>query len=252
MLPRAGDFDYEAHGGGYGALRRPDPRIAAVLHAALGPARTVLNVGAGAGSYEPEDRHVLAVEPSATMRSERPRHLVPAIRGAAEVLPFDDDSVDASMAVLTVHQWSDRAAGLAEMRRVTRGPVVILTFDPDAMDRLWLFTYAPELLARERERFPTIAAIRGALGRDTTIAPLPVPFDCTDGFAEAFYGRPESFLDPKVRAAQSGWGFVEAGANVRVIDELARDLETGVWDRRYGFLRSQATFDGAVRVIVSR
>ncbi len=187
----AGDYDYDQHGHGYSSRRQADPRIAAFIHAALGPARTVLNVGAGAGSYEPEDRYVLAVEPSATMRAQRPGHLMPAIRGLAEALPLDDDAVDASMATLTVHQWADRAAGLREMRRVTRGAVVILTFDPDAFDRFWLFEYAPELAEIERRRFPSIATLCGALGEATEVRPVPIPLDCTDGFAEAFYGRPE-------------------------------------------------------------
>src|ERR1700761_1260829 len=124
-----GDFDYDAHGQGYARQRRADPRIAALVHAALGPARTVLNVGAGAGSYEPEDRHVIAIEPSAAMRVQRPAHLSPAIHGIAETLPLDDRSVDAAMAMVTVHQWGDLEAGLAELVRVTRGPIVVMTFD---------------------------------------------------------------------------------------------------------------------------
>ena len=134
----AGDWDYERHGHGYTAFRRPDPRIAAQVHRALGPARTVLNVGAGAGSYEPEGRYVLAVEPSAVMRAQRPRSLAPAIDAVAESLPLDDRSVDAAMAMITIHQWPDAGRGLREMRRVTRGPVVIMTFDGDALDRFWL------------------------------------------------------------------------------------------------------------------
>src|ERR1700722_12778228 len=125
----AGDFDYDAQGGGYARQRRTDPRIAALVHQALGSARTVLNVGAGAGSYEPDDRHVIAIESSAAMRSQRPAHLAPAIHGVAENLPLDDQSVDAAMAMLTVHQWGDLDKGLAEMVRVTRGPIVVLTFD---------------------------------------------------------------------------------------------------------------------------
>src|SRR5262249_9128992 len=134
----AGDFDYEANGGGYALRRRPDPRIAALVHEALGDARTVLNVGAGAGSYEPTDRHVVAVEPSQAMRAQRPHHLAPAIDATAERLPFDDDSFDAAMAMITIHQWSDLDAGLRELRRVSRGPVVVLTFDGDALLDFWM------------------------------------------------------------------------------------------------------------------
>src|ERR1700754_1090627 len=140
-----GDFDYDAHGQFYAHQRRTDPRIAALVHAALGSAQTVLNVGAGAGSYEPADRHVIAIEPSAAMRAQRPAHLVPAVHGVAENLPLDDRSVDAAMATLTVHQWGDLEKGLGDRGRVTRGPIVVLTFDGDALDRLWLGDYAPEL-----------------------------------------------------------------------------------------------------------
>ena len=251
MVTQAGDFDYDRLGGGYSARRRADSRIAAVIHAALGPARTVLNVGAGAGSYEPSDRYVIAVEPSVTMRQQRPPDRVPAVRGTAEALPFDDAAFDASMATLTVHQWSDRDAGLAEMRRVTRGPVVLLTFDPDALHRFWLFDHAPELLERERMRFPTIAMLAAALGRTVEVHHVRIPLDCTDGFAEAFYGRPEAFLDSAVRAAQSGWGFLEPHVETRIVQSLARDLAGGAWDRRHGELRTQPSFDGAVRVLVS-
>ena len=140
----AGDFDYEAGGVGYARLRRTDPRIAAHVHAALGDASTVLNVGAGAGSYEPDDRYVVAVEPSPTMRAQRS---TPAVDAVAESLPFDDDSFDAAMATVTIHQWPDLERGLAELRRVARGPVVILTFDADALARFWLFAYVPEVRA---------------------------------------------------------------------------------------------------------
>ena len=164
MTERAGDFDYETHGTGYAVRRRTDPAIAAYVHAGLGSARTVLNVGAGAGSYEPEDRHVVAVEPSAAMRAQRGRHLAPAIDARAEELPFDDDAFDAAMATVTVHQWSDSMRGLREMRRVTRGPVVVLTFDGTALDRFWLAEYAPELMVAERRRYPLIESICDALG----------------------------------------------------------------------------------------
>jgi SAM-dependent methyltransferase len=246
----AGDVDYEAHGAGYAVRRRTDPRIAARVHAALGPARTVLNVGAGAGSYEPEDRHVVAVEPSASMRAQRPRDRAPAIAAAAEELPFDDGAFDAAMATVTVHQWSDLEQGLAELRRVTRGPVVLLTFDGDALDRFWLSGYAPELIAAERRRYPAMATLAGALGAGTQIVPIPVPIDCADGFTEAYYARPEAFLDPAVRRAQSAWGFVAPAAQERAVARLADDLASGAWDARYGALRTQPAFDGSLRLVV--
>ena len=166
MIPRerpAGDFDYERHGGGYSAARRPDPRIARLVHSALGDARTVVNVGAGAGSYEPADRAVVAVEPSASMRAQRPTGAAPVVDAVAEHLPFGDGSVDAVMATLTVHQWSDVHRGLRELRRVSRGPVVVMTLDATALGDFWLARYIPEVVDVERTRFPAVDAIVGAL-----------------------------------------------------------------------------------------
>jgi SAM-dependent methyltransferase len=187
----AGDFDYEANGSGYAVHRRPDPRIAARVHAALGDARTVINVGAGAGSYEPADRHVVAVEPSAAMRAQRPHHLAPALDATAERLPFDDDVFDAAMATITIHQWSDLDGGLRELRRVSRGPVAILTFDGEALLDFWLNDYVPEVIATEQARFPAIDHVVEALGGEVDVLDVPIPIDCTDGFGEAYYARPE-------------------------------------------------------------
>jgi SAM-dependent methyltransferase len=246
----AGDFDYDTHGQGYARRRRPDPRIAAMIHTALGDARTVLNVGAGAGSYEPDDRYVLAVEPSAAMRAQRPPGAAPALAATAESLPFDDDAFDAVMATVTVHQWRDAARGLAEMRRVARGPVVVLTFDGDELERLWLAAYVPELVTAERRRYPPVATVAAAIGRSTEIIEVPIPIDCVDGFTEAFYARPEAFLDPQVRAAQSAWGFVTPAATQRAVDRLRADLASGAWQRRYGHLRTQPQFLGSLRLLV--
>lgn len=247
----AGDFDYDTLGAGYTGVRRPDPHIAAQIHAALGGARTVVNIGAGAGSYEPTDRHVVPVEPSATMRAQRPAHLAPAVDAVAGALPFDDGSFDAAMAVLTVHHWPDTDAGLRELRRVTSGPVVILTFDGSALEDFWLNDYAPELIAAERRRYPEIERIRDALGGISVVDVVTIPFECTDGFGDAFYGRPERFLDPAVRAAQSGWGFVDSATEERAVEHLRSDLLSGEWDRRHGHFRSQPTFEGAVRLITA-
>ena len=248
---RAGDFDYDAAGGGYAVLRRTDPRIAARVHAALGPARTVLNVGAGAGSYEPEGRDVIAIEPSASMRSQRQAHLGPAIDATAERLPFAAGSFDAAMAMVTVHQWADTDQGLRELRRVSRGPVVVLTFDGDALDLLWLADYVPELITAERRRYPAIQHIRDVLGGTSTVSPVPVPADCVDGFTEAYFARPERFLDPAVRRSQSAWGFVGEAAIERGMTRLRADLDSGAWERRYGTLRTQPEFTGSLRLIVA-
>ena len=248
----AGDFDYERNGRGYSARRRPDPRIAAFIRAALGDARTVLNVGAGAGSYEPDDRYVVAVEPSAAMRTQRPPQRVPAIDATAERLPFDDDSFDAAMATVTIHQWSDPDAGLREMRRVSRGPVAILTFDAAALDDFWLHDYVPEVITVEQQRFPAIEHIVRTLGGSAEVVSVPIPYDCTDGFGEAYYARPEAFLEADVRAAQSGWTLADADAVRRGVEKLASDLSSGAWDERHGGLRHQAERIGAVRLVVAR
>jgi SAM-dependent methyltransferase len=250
----AGDFDYEANGRGYAVRRQPDPRIAALVHAALGDARTVINVGAGAGSYEPEDRHVVAVEPAAAMRAQRPHHLAPAIDATAERLPFDDDSFDAAMATVTIHQWSDLDAGLRELRRVSRGPVVILTFDGEALLDFWLNEYVPEVIATERVRFPGIEHVVGVLGGSDAVEVLdvPIPIDCIDGFGEAYYARPEAFLQEDVRAAQSGWVLTDPEAVARGVTRLADDLDSGRWDERHGHLRDQPEHLGGVRLIIAR
>ncbi|HEY0536293.1 MAG TPA: class I SAM-dependent methyltransferase [Actinoplanes sp.] len=245
----SGDFDYDAHGHDYATIRRPDPRIASLVHSALGDARTVLNVGAGAGSYEPSDRPVVALEPSATMRAQRPPSSPPAVAGTAEQLPFDDKSFDAVMATVTVHQWHELDRGLAEIRRVARGPVVILTFDGDALDRFWLAAYAPELIAAERRRYPAIPLLANAIGRSSSVTEVPVPIDCVDGFTEAFYARPEGFLDQRVRAAQSAWGFITPEATQRAVANLRQDLASGRWDQTYAEWRTQPHFNGSLRLI---
>jgi SAM-dependent methyltransferase len=248
--PARGDVDYEAHGEGYARRRRADPRIAAVVRAALGEARRVVNVGAGAGSYEPADLQVVAVEPSAAMRAQRPEGAAPVVDGVAEALPFADGAFDAAMAMVTVHQWPDLRRGLAELRRVSRGPVVILTADGEALHRFWLGEYVPELFVVERRRYPPMEKLRAGLGGRCEVREIAVPIDCIDGFTEAFYARPEALLDPATRRGQSAWGFVDDAAVERGIDRLGADLESGAWDARYGDLRSRPEFVGSLRLVV--
>ncbi len=248
----AGDVDYSRHGIGYAAQRRTDPRIAALVHKALGGARSVLNVGAGAGSYEPEDRHIIPIEPSQAMRAQRPKHLAPAIHGIAENLPLDDQSVDASMALVTIHQWRDFDKGISELRRVTRGPIIVLAFDGTTSDRFWLAKYAPEMISIERRRYPAIEKITCSLGGAVEVQTVAIPIDCVDGFTEAYYARPEAFLDPAVRASQSAWSFVSEQDQLRFVKTLSDDLKSGAWDRNYGEWRSKPTFEGSLRLIVSR
>jgi SAM-dependent methyltransferase len=248
----AGDFDYEAGGRGYSLRRQTDPRIAALVHEALGDARSVVNVGAGVGSYEPLDRYVAAVEPSAAMREQRPAHMAGAIDATAEQLPFDDDSFDAAMATITIHQWADLDGGLRELRRVSRGLVVILTFDAEALPGFWLNEYVPELIAVERRRFPAIEHIASVLGGHVTVTGVPIPIDCVDGFGEAYYARPEAFLDPEVRRSQSGWALADPRAIERGVARLRDALASGEWDARHGHLRSRPERVGAVRLVVAR
>lgn len=251
---RGGDVNYDQTGAGYSKLRQPDPRIAAQVHRALGDARTVVNVGAGAGSYEPTDRYVVAVEPFAAMRAQRPRGLAPAVRASADAIPFDDGAFDAAMAMLTIHQWPDKLAGLRELRRITRGPIVILYFDVDAFKRYWLINYIPELDAADRLRFGTIAEFSTMLAPFSSrveVQEVPIPIDCTDGFTEAYYARPERFLDPAVRAAQSAWNFVAPEAAARCVATLAADLASGSWDARFGAWRTTPEFRGALRLIIA-
>lgn len=248
----AGDFDYESTEGGYATVRRPEPHFAAALREALGDVRTVVNIGAGAGSYEPDDLDVTPVEPSATMRAQRPKHLAPAIDGAAEALPFADKSFDAAMATVTLHQWRDLDRGLDELRRVTVGPIVILTFDPVALGSFWMAEYAPELMEHEAGRMPELARVTDRLGGVSTITDLPIPADCQDGFMEAFFGRPEALLSPAVRSAQSAWAFIDDATQARSVQALQQALDDGSWDDRHGHLRTAATYAGSVRLITAR
>jgi len=247
----AGDADYGRIGAGYTDFRRPDPRIAAAIRSALGPARSVLNVGAGAGSYEPTDLDVTAVEPSASMRALRPVGR-PAIDATADSLPFPDDSFDAAMSTFSVHQWPDLAKGLAEVRRVTRGPIVIMSVDPEFDGHFWLNDYAPEIMDTESGRYPAIAGIAAALGGITEVQTVPIPLDCTDGFNQAYYGRPELLLEEGARKANSAWSFVAPEVPERFVRDLSADLASGAWDAKYAALRNLPTWDGGLRLVVGR
>ncbi|MEU7428994.1 methyltransferase domain-containing protein [Streptomyces sp. NPDC040750] len=245
----AGDADYGRIGGGYSAHRRPEPRIAALIERALAGARTVVNVGAGAGSYESTAFDVTPVEPSASMRAQRPAHLPPAVDAVAERLPFPDAAFDAAMTTFSVHQWSGPTEGLREMRRVARGPVVVLTCDPARVRDFWLYDYAPGVLDTEARRYPALDDITAALGGRADITPVPIPADCVDGFNEAYYARPERLLDPAARQSCSAWSFVDTEQARRSTERLRADLDSGAWDERYGRLRRQPFLEGSLVLV---
>jgi SAM-dependent methyltransferase len=234
---------YDAIGVGYGHHRRPDPRIAA----ALGDADSVLNVGAGAGSYEPSDRRVVAVEPSLAMIRQRRSGSASVVQASATHLSFRDASFAAALAVLTVHHWPDRARGLAELVRVTRQRVVILTWDP-AFSGFWLVDdYFPDIWAIDSPIFPSIDELRRALG-NVESRPLLVPHDCVDGFLGAYWRRPHAYLDPGVRGAIST--FSKIGDAEPGVARLRRDLEDGTWHRRHGDLLGESAIDLGYRLVV--
>ncbi|MFJ1864515.1 class I SAM-dependent methyltransferase [Streptomyces sp. NPDC088097] len=197
-----------------GIRRRPDTRIAGFIARALDGADAVLNVDA-----------------------------------LTEELPFADGAFDGAMSLFGVHQWGDVAAGLREVRRVTRGPVVVVTCDPKLVRDFWLSAYAPEVLDIEARRHPPVEDIAAALGGASSVHTVPIPLDCTDAFNEAYYGRPELLLDPAARQAGSAWSFVDDGVRERFDESLRRDLASGVWDARYGHLRTRATYEGSLVIV---
>lgn len=237
---------YDSIGRSYATRRVPDPRLAAAIHAALGAGDTVLNVGAGTGSYEPADRRVIAVEPSIEMIRQRPPGAAPVVQAVAEALPFADGAFDAALAILTVHHWRDQAAGLSELRRVTRGRIVLLTFDPAW--RPWLTDYLPQLAELDAAKMPAMADYARWLGAVET-QPLLVPHDCVDGLLYAYWRRPEAYLDPAVRAGSSSfWAIGDVSVELA---KLAADLESGTWHRRYAALLQQEDHDAGYRLVIS-
>lgn len=239
---------YDQIGLTYADLRRPDARIGALIDQHLGAAETVLNVGAGAGNYEPQTRRVTALEPSATMIAQRRHGAEAVLQGTAEALPFDDDSFDAAMASLTVHHWSDLAKGLSEMRRVTRGPIVILTFDPNFAG-IWLNDYFPALATLDDRNMPALDAYAPHVG-PVDIHTVPIPHDCTDGFLYAYWRRPAAYLDTKARTAMSS--FHALGDVSEGLKRLETDLTSGRWHEQNADLLTRDTLDCGYRLIVTR
>ncbi len=241
---------YDTIGRDYARGRRSDPRIAARLTTALGDAQSVLNVGAGAGSYEAQDRSVIAAEPSTVMIAQRPADAALAVQARAETLPFRDQSFDATMAILTLHHWADRAGGLAECARVARRRVVLLTWDPDA-DAFWLVQdYFPEFGEVDRQVFPAMDAYTEAFGSGVRVevAPVPVPRDCIDGFLGAYWARPAAYLDEAVRSSISSFARSDTEAGLA---RLREDLATGAWYARHGHVLAADQLDLGYRLVVA-
>lgn len=237
---------YDTIGINYGELRKPDRRIAAAIEIALGSAHTVLNVGAGTGSYEPRGRAVTAIEPSIEMIRKRRPSAARVIQAPADDLPFEDKCFDGAMAILTIHHWPDKEAGLREIRRVTRGRIVLLTFDPS--QRPWLTDYFPELSALDDAQMPPMSDYSRWLG-PVRIIPLPVPHDCVDGFLYAYWRRPEAYLDPRIRSGSSSfWSIGNVDAGLR---RLADDIQSGQWDLRYDGLRTLEEYDAGYRLVIA-
>jgi SAM-dependent methyltransferase len=239
---------YDRIGVTYGRTRRPDARIDAAIRRALGGARSVVNVGAGAGSYEPPET-VLAVEPSEVMIAQRPAGLAPAVQATADAIPLADRSADAALAVLTIHHWPDLAAGFAEMRRVARR-IVVLTWDPAMARSFWLSAeYLPdEAVEWDVARCPPLDTVARLIGPEAEVIPVPVPHDCTDGFFGAFWRRPEAYLDPVVRAGISNLAHY-GDALQPSFDRLAADLASGEWHRRHTGLLGLEELDLGYRIV---
>jgi SAM-dependent methyltransferase len=240
---------YDRVGIGYTGFRRADPSIEARIHAALDDARSVVNVGAGSGSYEPGDREVIAIEPSPVMIGQRAAGAAPAIEGVAEALPLEDKSVDAAMGVLTIHHWDDLGAGLAEMRRVARRRIVLFTIDAEKNSEIWtLSEYFPEAARAEREKMPSTEVLE-ALMPSATIEAVPAPSRCRDEFTSALWDRPELFLEPDVLRSSSLWHSLPPAEIERGQERLRSDLESGRWDEKHGHLRTLPELDIGLRLV---
>jgi SAM-dependent methyltransferase len=241
---------YDRIGGGYVAGRREDPRIARSIWAALGGARSVVNVGAGSGSYEPRDRRVVAVEPSEVMLAQRPASAAPAVKAPAEALPFGDDEFDAAMAVLSVHHWSDKGTGLAEMRRVARGPVVLFGRVAEVSPWWWLYDYFPAGARLVRGRETSLREYEAILG-PVELIPVPIPADCVDGFEAAYWQRPAALLDPEVWRAMSALALIPEADRVDGMRRLRADVEGGAWEDRWSRLLEVEQLDLGYRVVIA-
>lgn len=238
---------YDAIGQTYKPFRQPDKRIEAAILSALGGCASVLNVGAGAGSYEPTDRQVTAVELSMTMIKQRSTSSAPVVQANSIALPFADQSFAAASAILTIHHWSDQIKGIQELRRVARERVVVYTWDPEA-PVFWLNDYFPEIFTIDRPIFPSMDLLEQYLGA-VTVRPVMIPHDCTDGFLGAYWQKPEAYLDAGIRSAISTFSKIQNLDSG--VEKLANDLKTGAWEQRHGELRRRTQLDLGYRLVVA-
>lgn len=252
-MSAASSLRYQVIGSGYARTRREDPRVAALIDHALGGARSVVNVGAGTGSYEPRSRHVIAIEPSDVMASQRPSGLAPAITATAGQLPLRDDSVDAAMAVLTIHHWdAEQKRGIRELSRVARDTVVIVTYDPEVHGSMWLMAdYLPEVANLDMRICPRPEEIVAWLGGDAEVQTIETTRDTPDWALGSFWAHPERVLDAQARQATSGFARMDQAVVNRVVNAISGDLRSGAWDRRHGHLREIAALDVGLRLIVA-
>jgi len=242
---------YDKIGTSYTRTRRTDPRVAARINAALGEARSVVNIGAGTGSYEPTDRSVVAVEPSPTMIAQRAAGAAPVVRAFAESLPFRDDTFDAALAIFTVHHWRDTRRGLEELARIARRQV-ILSYDAIVEDDFWLVDdYFPEIAALDDANRAYTSQAIGRVLDVHRVEPVIVPSDCIDGFAACYWNRPEAYVDPDVQAGVSGIARLDPAVRERGTERLRADLASGAWDARYGHLRALTELDVGYRLVVA-
>jgi SAM-dependent methyltransferase len=240
---------YDRIGQGYARFRKPDPRIESRITSALGDARTVVNVGAGSGSYEPTDRVVVAVEPSEEMVNQRPPNAAPCIRAAAERLPLFDQSFDAAMAILTIHHWSNPVEGLRELVRVARR-IVLFAYEPTIHSAFWLWQeYFPAAACTSAASELPIAQVAEVIGADRVETVL-VPHDCSDGFGPAYWRRPAAYLDAEVRSCISGLARLPAKDLEPGLKHLRRDLDSGAWQTRHRDLLNLNAIDAGLRLIV--
>lgn len=242
---------YDTIGKDYSNRRGTDPRIALAVDQALKGCDSVLNVGAGTGSYEPQRRTVIAVEPSATMIKQRVNHMAPVVQARAEALPFANRSFDAVLAVLTVHHWVDQAAGIAECLRIARDRVVFLTVDPEVFDAFWLFDYLPDLWALDRPLFASISNWARAF-ESIEVVPVFIPADCRDGFLGAYWRRPMAYLDPRVRQSISLFSKTSSVDINMALPRLQTDIESGAWATRYASIASKDSLDLGYRLVIGR